>query len=305
MNRLRNNESMKMTSRQRGFLHLPNDNIVKTIAVALSLCLVCSIVVSTAATLLKPKQVANKLIDKKRNIVEVAGLKDSGKSLEEAFQQIESRVVDLRTGEYAEDLDAATYDQLKASKDPAQSIKLSKQEDIAQIGRRANFASVYLMREGDDISQIIIPIKGYGLWSTMFGFVALESDAKTVSAVTFYEHGETPGLGGEIENKRWQQSWIGKQAINDQGQPVLRVIKGRVNPDVTGSESHIDGLAGATLTSNGVTNLLQFWLGENGFGPYLQRLRRDQSPSYSKYPSELIQNSNDQDTVALSSGQRG
>lgn len=261
-------------SSQRGFLQLPNDNMVKTIAVALSLCLVCSIVVSTAATLLKPAQVANKLIDKKRNIVAVAGLAESGKTIDQAFESIDARVVDLQTGEYSDAVDAGTYDQRKASKIPSLSTNLGKAKDIAGIGRRANLATVYLLREGESIKKVILPVKGYGLWSTMYGFVALEADARTVSGITFYEHGETPGLGGEIENKGWQQSWVGKQALNDNGEPVLKLIKGVVGVNTPSPEQKIDGLAGATLTSTGVTNLIHFWLGEDGFGPYLKKLRQ-------------------------------
>lgn len=268
---------MKILSRQAGFLNLPNDNIIKTIAVAISLCLACSLIVSTAATLLKPTQVANKLAYKKRNIVKVAGLleSNSGMTVTQAFEQVISRVVDLRTGEYLDDIDALTFDQLKASKDPAKSVKLSKSQDIAQLSRRSNFANVYMVRADDQIQKIILPIKGYGLWSTMHGFVALQADAKTVAGITFYEHGETPGLGGEIENAGWQQSWVGKEVVDSRGLPVLKLVKGQVNPSSENAIHQVDGLAGATLTSNGVSNLIAFWLGKDGFGPYLERLRAE------------------------------
>lgn len=260
-------------TRQGGFFHLPNDNIVKTIGVAALLCLLCSIIVSGAATMLKPKQVENKLLDKKSNILVVAGIADPSKSVDELFQQIESRVVDLRSGEYTEEVDAGTFDQRKASKDKEFRIDLSKEEDIASIGGISKYANVYLLREGDKVSKIILPIKGYGLWSTLYGFIALESDARTVSSITFYEHLETPGLGGEIDNKRWQASWDGKKITDDKGQPTLRLIKGGVSASTPDAEYKVDGLAGATLTSNGVTNLVQFWMGEKAFGPYLDRVR--------------------------------
>jgi len=261
--------------RQTGFLNLPNDHIVKTIGVAVLLCLVCSIVVSGAATLLKPKQVENKLLDKKSNILRVAGITDSGKTTDELFERIETKVVDLSTGEYTDAVDVISFDQRKASKDPAYRVDLTKQQDIASIGGRSKYANVYLVRDGGAISKIILPIKGYGLWSTMYGFIALEADANTVSGITFYEHGETPGLGGEIENKKWQASWNGKQLTDASGSPVLRLIKGIVTAGVPNAEHKIDGLAGATLTSNGVSNLLQFWMGDDGFGPYLKRARAD------------------------------
>lgn len=260
-------------SKQSGFFHLPNDNIVKTIGVAVLLCLLCSVVVSGAAVLLKPTQLANKLLDKKKNILTVAGVTDSSKTVSELFTQIEPRIVDLATGEYTDAVDAITFDQRKAANDTEYRIDLDKSQDIASIRGISKYGNVYLLRDGDAISKIILPIKGYGLWSTMYGFIALESDGQTVSGVTFYEHAETPGLGGEIENKKWQAGWVGKQLSNPSGEPILHVIKGNVNSATTDAEHKIDGLAGATLTSNGVSNLIKFWMGKDAFGPYLERVR--------------------------------
>ncbi len=269
---------MKMkVFRQGGFLHLPNDNIVKTIGVATLLCLVCSVVVSGAATMLKPKQVANKLLDKKSNILTVAGISNPDKSVDELFSRIETRVVELSSGNYTDAVDVESFDQRKASKDPEYRIDLSKDKDLAQIGGLSKYANVYLLRDGDAVSKIILPVKGYGLWSTMYGFIALEADATTVSGITFYEHGETPGLGGEIENAKWQKSWAGKKISDASGVPTLQLVKGIVDTGLAGSEYKIDGLAGATLTSNGVSNLVQFWMGENGFGPYLEKTRAARS----------------------------
>ena len=242
--------NMLTTSQQQGgFLHLPNDNVIKTIAVATLLCLVCSVVVSVTATVLKPTQVENKLLDRKANILTVAGLNDPSKSIDELFSQIESQVIEFDSGELRTDVDAVNYDQRKASKDPARSASLDKTQDIASISRRADLGSVYLLKDGEQIDKIILPVKGYGLWSTMHGFLALEGDAKTVSGITFYDHGETPGLGGEIENKKWQASWQGKQVFDGNGEVALKVIKGNVDPAGSQADYQIDGLAGATLTS--------------------------------------------------------
>lgn len=260
-------------SRQAGFLHLPNDNMIKTVGVALVLCLVCSVVVSGAATLLKPQQVANKLLDKKANILAVSGIELEGRSVDEVFAQIETRVIDVASGQYNEEIDAQTYDQRKASKDPSMTLALSAGDNQAKIVGLPKYASVYLVNKDEQLDKIILPIEGYGLWGTLYGFIALESDATTVSSITFYEHKETPGLGGEVENKKWQASWAGKQIINDSGEPVLSLIKGTVGPDTKDPQYKIDGLAGATLTSNGVSNMVKFWMGDKAFGPYLNRLR--------------------------------
>ncbi len=280
-----------LIKKQGGFLHLPNDNIVKTIVVATLLCLLCSVIVSGAATLLKPKQVANKLIDKKSNILSVAGISDPSKSVDELFQQIETQVIDVATGEFTQAVDADTFDQRKAANDSAYRVDLSRDADIASIGGMSRYANVYLLRDGESISKIILPIKGYGLWSTMYGFIALESDATTVSGITFYEHGETPGLGGEIDNKKWQAMWSGKKIADSSGEPKLRLIKGAVTPSTPDSEYKIDGLAGATLTSNGVSNLIKFWMGEDAFGPYLNRVRENGGRASSAINSKTASNS--------------
>jgi len=251
-----------------------NDSIKKTFGVAATLCVVCAIVVSSAAVLLREAQEANKLLDLKTNILASAGLLQAGVDVETQFEQITTRIVDMETGRYADSdaVDAKTYDQRKASKDPALSVELSGEEDIAKIKRRAKYSVVYTVESEQGIEKIILPIKGYGLWSTMYGFLALESDFQTVAGIGFYEHGETPGLGGEIDNPNWKASWIGKQAYS-QGDLVLSVIKGRVDTERAGSESQIDGLAGATLTTKGVDNLLKYWLGEQGFQPLISYLK--------------------------------
>jgi len=262
-----------------GLKSMSNDSMLKTFIVASALCLVCSVIVSGAATALKPVQTYNKALDKQRNILQVAGLTDTSQTIEERFKQIETRIVDMASGEYVDSVDVETYDQRKASKDPAQSVSLSNEQDSAKIGSRAKYGKVYLLKEGDAVSKIIIPVKGYGLWSTMYGFVALQTDANTISDITFYEHNETPGLGGEIQNRSWQKVWQGKQIYDEQSKPVFELVKGRVDSNTPNQQYKVDGLAGATLTSNGVTNLMRFWVGENGFGPYLKKIKASKSVS--------------------------
>ena len=251
---------------------MANDSIQKTFGVALLLCVVCAVVVSSAAVMLRPAQQANKLLDLKTNILASAGLLKEGVDVETQFEQITTRIVDMETGRFTDAVDPASYDQRKASKDPALSVELSGDEDIAKIKRRAKYSSVYIVEGEQGIEKIILPIKGYGLWSTMYGFLALESDLQTVAGIGFYEHAETPGLGGEIDNPNWKASWIGKQAYS-QGDLVLSVIKGRVDTERAGSEHQIDGLAGATLTTRGVDKLVQYWLGDQGFQPLISYLK--------------------------------
>jgi Na+-transporting NADH:ubiquinone oxidoreductase subunit C len=249
-----------------------NDSISKTFGVALALCIVCAVVVSSAAVILRPTQEVNKLLDLKTNILASAGLLQEGVSIETQFEQISTRVVDLQTGEFTNAVDVATYDQRKASKDPALSKALDPKQDPAKIKRRANYATVYMVEGEQGIEKIILPIKGYGLWSTLYGFLALEADLETVAGIGFYEHTETPGLGGEVDNPRWKSSWVGKQAYN-QGELTITVLKGKADLSRAGSESQIDGLAGATLTTRGVDNLVRYWLGDEGFRPLINSLK--------------------------------
>ncbi|MDX1514406.1 MAG: Na(+)-translocating NADH-quinone reductase subunit C, partial [Gammaproteobacteria bacterium] len=216
-------------------LAMPNDSPKKTLIVAVALCLVCSVVVSSAAVLLRPLQIENAALDRKRNIVEVAGLLGSDGNVEAAFERVEARVVDLETGQFAEDVDPETYDQRKAAKDPKLSQALSADNDIAGIGRRARYATVYFVRDGDRIRQVILPVHGYGLWSTLYGFLALEGDFRTISGLKFYDHAETPGLGGEVDNPAWREKWDGKIAFDESGKPIIEVVKGVVDQGRSGA----------------------------------------------------------------------
>jgi Na+-transporting NADH:ubiquinone oxidoreductase subunit C len=244
----------------------------KTILVVLAVCLVCSVIVAGSAVGLRSTQLKNKEKDKQRNILAVAGL-ETDKSIAEIFaSNIETRLVDLATGEFVEGVDAASYDQRKAAKDPKQSIKLSAEENIAKIGRRAKLATVYLVSDdAGKLQRIILPVHGAGLWSTMYAFIAVKMDGNTVAALTYYDQGETPGLGGEVENPHWRALWQGKKLFDEQGEPAIKIVKGVA---AAGSAHEIDGLSGATLTSVAVENSFTFWLGEQGFGPFLRKVRQ-------------------------------
>lgn len=251
---------------------MANESVTKTFTVALTLCIVCAVVVSSAAVFLRPAQEANKLLDLKTNILASAGLLEEGVDVETQFEKISVKLVDMQTGRYTNAIDVESYDQRKASSNPALSVALSSSEDIAKIKRRANFARVYIVENANGLEKVILPIKGYGLWSTLYGFIALESDLQTVAGIGFYEHTETPGLGGEVDNPKWKASWIGKRAYGDNAL-LIEVIKGKVDVSRDGAESQIDGLAGATLTTKGIDNLVQYWLGEQGFKPFIEYLK--------------------------------
>jgi Na+-transporting NADH:ubiquinone oxidoreductase subunit C len=247
-----------------------NESVQKTITVALVLCLVCAVVVSSAAVILRPAQAVNEKANMQMNILQAAGLYDPQQSIQDQFQIVTTRLVNLETGEFVEGMDAERYNQRKASKDPSMNRVLSGEEDIASIKRQAKIAKIYLIENGDQIEKIILPIHGYGLWSTLYGFMALEGDGNTVAGLGFYEHAETPGLGGEVDNPNWKAQWTGKQVYNGDA-VALRLVKGGADR----SDSYgVDALSGATLTSRGVDNLLKFWMSDAGFKPFLDNLKQ-------------------------------
>lgn len=250
------------------------DSFGKTILVAVVVCLVASILVSAAAVSLKPIQKANQQLEKQRNILAVAGIDAKGAEISRLFaKNIEPKIVDIATGEFSDAVDVKTFDQYAAAKDPQQNVVLSADEDIAKIRSRAKYATIYLVKNPDDsVKYYILPINGYGLWSTMYGFVAIEPDADTIFGLNFYQQGETPGLGGEVDNPKWKAQWQGKKIHDANGDAVIQVVKfGQVN--ASNAAYTVDGLAGATLTSRGVNNLVHFWLGKSGFGKFLNNLK--------------------------------
>ncbi len=253
------------------------ESTARTLTVALLVCLVCSVFVAGAAVALRPTQIENRLLDKQRSILAIAGLGDaslSGTQVKQMFnERIQARLVDLETGKFSDAQDPITFDPLQSSKDPALSKALKGSEDIASIKRRERYSTVYTVEHDGQLDTLIIPVRGYGLWSTLYGFVAVKGDLNTVAGFGFYEHGETPGLGGEVDNPKWRDLWLGKNVFDSNDKVAIRVIKGNVDRSSATAVNQIDGLAGATLTSNGVTHLVQFWLGENGFGSFIEHLR--------------------------------
>ena len=253
------------------------DSTANILIVAVTLCLVCSVIVSTAAVKLRPTQEANKVLDQKINILKVSGLWKEDEDIDQLFSAIDARIVDLDSGSYYENIDIESYDQRKAAKTNELSIKLDDEIDVANINRRANYAKVYLVNESGRTDRYVFPVHGYGLWSTLYGYVTLESDLNTIYALKFYDHRETPGLGGEVDNPKWQNIWKGKKLFDESGELAINVIKGNVVPGNAKESYQVDGLSGATLTSNGVTNMFRFWMGEQGFGKFMQQLRRGEA----------------------------
>ena len=253
-------------------------SVVYNLGFAAAVCVVCAVFVSSSAVSLRQRQDYNAAIDKQRNVLVVSGLAGDDEELtseevERRFANIQQVIINLETGNEVPDGDPLTFDQRRAAKDPATSR--AAPPNAAQVIRLPNRALVYEGRDAQGRLQLhVLPVEGLGLWGMLYGFIALDPTIETVQALTFYEHKETPGLGGEVDNPRWKALWRGRRPFNDAFEPDLTVIRGRAGPP--DEDPHrVDGLSGATVTSRGVTNLLEFWLGNDGFGPYLNRLRQE------------------------------
>lgn len=269
---------------------LPKDSIQNTFLVSIVLCVVCSLLVSGAAVLLKPMQDRNKLLDRQRNIIEAAGLSEdskglSGAEVKEIFDaRVTAQLVDLSTGDYVADADKA-FEPRKAAKVPATSKEIESSFNIG-LARRELQTWVYLVKDdADKVQQVILPIYGMGLWSTLYGYVAIDSDLHTIKGLTYYEHGETPGLGGEVENPTWKAKWIGKQiwtegvTVKEAKDSDLRVGVAKGAPVGDGVNYMVDGLSGATITSRGVDSMMKYWFSDDGFGTFLKKLASQQGAS--------------------------
>lgn len=255
------------------------ESISKTFIVATVLCVVCSIVVSLSAVMLRPAQLANKEQDLKRNILQAAGMYDAKQSVDAQFEHFQVRIVDLDSGKFTDAVaNKSAYEGAVAAKDTGLSDELSDENDIAKIGRREKYAKVYIAKSEQGVARVVLPIRGYGLWGTLYGFIALDVDDDSVVGLGFYDHKETPGLGGEVDNEKWKALWPGKKVYDEDDDVALRVIKGKVDPGTDPNADYkVDGLSGATLTTKGVDNMLQFWLGEQGFAKFLANLKNGEA----------------------------
>lgn len=249
----------------------------RTVGFVASVAVVASILVATSAVGLRERQEFNATLDLRKKVLTVAGLMPQGglsnAEITERFERnIIPVVLTLSTGVPDDTIDPDSFDQREATVDPATSRPAPP--NAARLTRLPIHAQVFHVVEDGALTAVILPIVGPGLWSTMYGFIALSPDLLTVTGLTFYEHGETAGLGGEIDNPRWLGLWQGRQVFDESWTPRVTVIKGAAGPPEDDPYS-VDGLAGATITARGVTDTIHFWLGPDGFGPYLAFYRQE------------------------------
>lgn len=239
------------------------DSIRNTLFVAISLSVVCSILVASTAVILQPVQQRNEEEFRQRIILQVAGLLNPDASVQSQFEAIETRLVDIESGNYVSDNEVDAAESM---------VTIPDAMDIANIRQRPAYSRVYLVKDGDELEQIILPVHGAGLWSTMYGYLSVAPDGRTVKGLQFYSHAETPGLGDQIEDPAWQAKWLGKQLYDENGDVRIEVVRGMAQD--RDSNYEIDGLSGATLTGRGVSQLVRYWTGPHGFGPYLKKIKK-------------------------------
>lgn len=249
------------------------NSVQHTLKVAILLCLACSVLVSVFAVGLRGIQNRKKEEFRQQNILRAAGLWEDGANTQELFaQRVRQVALNLETGEASESEDVVAEVDVKAAlNDKEESSEV--ENDIANIKRREDMTVVYQIAEDGKLKTLVLPIRGYGLWSTLWGFIALDvsdiesgPDAIQIKGLTYYDQKETPGLGGEVDNPLWKAKWVGKKAFDENWNVRISVEKG------ASGLYEVDALSGATITSRGVNNMLAYWLGDEGFGPYLKQL---------------------------------
>ena len=250
------------------------DSLKNIIIVTFGVCIFCAIFVSSVSIVLRPAQLANSALEQKRNIMAVLGAQMSDKaSIEAAFAKLSVKVVDLEQGRFVDNVDPVMVNSKQQTKTEGQFVALNSATDIAGIKKLEKTSQdicVYI-KTANKIDKIVLPIRGYGLWSTLYGYIALEQDFNTIAGISFYQHAETPGLGGEVDNPKWKAQWIGKKIYDVKDANVVRFALAKSGDK---NDYQVDSLSGASLTSRGVQNLVQFWFSSNGFGKLLTNLKQ-------------------------------
>jgi Na+-transporting NADH:ubiquinone oxidoreductase subunit C len=257
------------------------DSTLRTFIVIGVLCLVCSLLVCVSVVALKDLQSKAMNVDREKSILAAAQIEFTDSNVSQVYaDNIEARLLDLNSGDFVLDQNEISkivgtgtvdgYNFVSASKLAESNISIPADKDLAKIRVRAKYMPVYLVKSAGGYSSIILPFYGQGLWSTMYGYLSVATDGNTIRGVKYYSHGETPGLGAEIENPAFTATWVNKKLFNEAGDVAFKVTKKVEKP-----EYEIDALSGATLTSNGVSTSVEYWASSNGYGPFLQKVKKE------------------------------
>ena len=257
---------------------MTNDTPAKALLVVFSVALVCSVLVSIAAVTLRPVQERNALVERSRNIIALTGLVEPGEGLSndeilDAVEQLDIRLIDINTGKFSDAVEVADFNPRAARNDPETSIEIAAGDDLASLGRRESLAIVYMVWSDGQLQRVILPVYGQGMWSTIYGYIALEADLNSIAAMTFYEQTETAGLGDQIQNQEWLAKWQGRKVYGAANEVRFRVASSAVVGGSAAAQHEVDAITGATVTTDAVTQLIRYWFGPNGYGPFIDYLR--------------------------------
>ena len=257
------------------------DSTRYTILFATAVCVVCALVVAASAVGLRSRQEDNALAFRQKNVLLAAGLVKpddalSDRELQQLFDRhVDVRLIEIASGRYEDSgrIDPRTYSQRHARNDPAMSR--AAPPNAAKVARLPTYGVAFLVRDGTGdatVRQVVLPIEGIGMWGTLYGFLAVDRDGRTIRGITFYDQKETPGLGGRDQQSEMAGAVGGPARVRRELGAEDRGHQGAAGPPEQ-DPHRVDAISGATITSNGVSRLVGFWLSGDGYGPYLKRFR--------------------------------
>lgn len=247
------------------------DTVPRTLAIATIVAIVCSALVASSVTILRPIQIAQTQLERNHAIVTTAGRllaeKVSDREIVNRYLDLEAHVVDIATGDYAPDRDARSFDHWEANTDTSNNHVIADEFDTAGLETRATQAPIYLVRKSAALERVVLPVHGRAMWSTVYGYVALDPDLVTIADIVFFRHGETAGIGDRIQDPSWYAQWRGKRIYDENGELRIDVVKGAQGP------YQVDLISGASVTSDAAGNIVRYWFSDDGYRTLLDQLR--------------------------------
>jgi Na+-transporting NADH:ubiquinone oxidoreductase subunit C len=223
---------------------------------------------STTSQVLRPAQLRSIELDTKSQILGgVMEIRRGDDVLSMYNDRISSIVVNSKGEEVETDADGNPI--------VAENVDIARQFRVPPEQR---LLPVFMFKKDgtDEVEAYIFPVYGVGLWDNIWGYIALETDLETIRGVRFAHAGETPGLGARITDIVVQERFVGAKIYDDLGELVsVQMLRSERNPEDRLDEHHIDGMAGATITSRGVNDMIRNYF--RLYDAYIQKLKAGQA----------------------------